>query len=181
MSASYDKGKITLQNTGVGVALGLRAAPLGTLFSDKDEAAAFDLPPDGSTVVEASGKPTKLDVRFSKFGREYWLEVPVSYAKRVPIPPVKKQLRKRSQRDATIGALKREIHERILSMKSALRNADDADKPFDLPRLTQKELAAAIEANESSVSRAIAESKERELQIMLQTVEDPDTIRKYSR
>jgi len=181
LSASYDKGKITLQNTGVGAALRLRAAHLGALFSDKDETATFDLRPDGSAVVEASGKPTKLDVRFSKFGREYWLEVSVSYAKRASIPPVKKQLRKRSQRDATIGALKRELHERILSMKSALRNADDTDKPFDLPRPTQKELAAAIKASESSVSRAIAESNDRELQIMLQTVEDPDMIRKYSR
>lgn len=181
LSASYDKGKITLQNRGIGVALRLRAAPLGTLFTDNDEAGASDLPPDGSIVVGASGKPTKLDVRFSKFGREHWLEVPVSYAKRVPIPPIKKQLRKRSQRDATVGALKRELHERILWMKSALRNADDTDKPFDLPRLTQKELAAAIKASESSVSRAIAESNDRELQIMLQTVEDPDMIRKYSR
>ena len=90
-------------------------------------------------------------------------------------------MKKRTQRDATVGALKRELHERILSLKSAIRSAADADKPFDLPRVTQKELAAAIKVGESSVSRAIAESKDMELKIMLQTVANPDMIRKYSR
>ncbi|MBN2132233.1 MAG: hypothetical protein JW741_22220, partial [Sedimentisphaerales bacterium] len=99
----------------------------------------------------------------------------------VDAPPDKKQSKKQSQRDATIGALKRELHQRILSMKSAIRQADDADRTCDLPRVTQKELAAAIKVSESSISRAIAESKDMELKIMLQTVENQDMIRSYSR
>ena len=94
--------------------------------------------------------------------------------------PAKKQAKKQSQRDATVGALKRELHMRILSMKSAVRNADRTGKPFALPRVTQKELARAIGASESSVCRAIRKSGDRELQIMLQAIEDPDMIRKYS-
>lgn len=179
--ASGEKGKIKLENIGVGAAIGLRATTPGTLFGDDDSAEAPDLHPDESIVVVASGKPTTLGIRFSKFGRDYCLNLPVSYAKKVPTPPVKKQLKKRTQRDATVGALKRELHERILSLKSAIRSADDADKPFDLPRVTQKELAAAIKVGESSVSRAIAESKDMELKIMLQTVANPDMIRKYAR
>jgi len=89
--------------------------------------------------------------------------------------------KKQAQRDATGGALKRERHERILSLKSAIRSADDADKPFDLPRVTQKELAAAIKVSESSVSRAISESNDLELKIMLKTVASIDMIRKYNR
>jgi len=77
--------------------------------------------------------------------------------------------------------LKRELHERILSMKSAIRNADDTGTPFDLPHVTQKELATAINVSESSVSRAINESGDLELKIMLQTIENADMIRKYSR
>lgn len=95
--------------------------------------------------------------------------------------PPKKQTRKRSQRDATVGSLKRELHARILSMKSAIRHADDTDVPFQLPRLLQKHLAAAIKVSESSVSRAIAESDDPWLKILLQTSEDADMIRKYSR
>jgi len=96
-------------------------------------------------------------------------------------PPVTKKPKKQTQRDATVGALKRELHERILSLKSAIRSADDADEPFDLPRLTQKELAEAIDVSESSVSRAIAESDDPWLKILLQTVESIDMIRKYAR
>lgn len=179
--ASSDKGKIKLANIGIGVAIGLRATTPGTLFGDDDTTDAHDLHPDESTVVLASGKPTTLSVRFSKCGENYSLELPISYAKRIPTPPVKKQLKKRTQRDATIGALKRELHERILSLKSAIRQADDADRTFDLPRVTQKELAAAIKVSESSVSRAIGESKDMELKIMLQTAENSDMVRKYSR
>lgn len=99
----------------------------------------------------------------------------------VVAPLVTKKTKKQTQRDATVGALKRELHDRILSLKSAVRSADDADKPFDLPRLTQKELAETIEVSESSVSRAIAESDDPWLKILLQTVESIDMIRKYSR
>ena len=99
----------------------------------------------------------------------------------VESPPGKKQQKKQSPRDATVGALKRELHERILSMRSAIRNADDTGSPFDLPRVTQKQLAAAIKVSESSVTRAVNDTDDLELKIMLQTIESEDMIRKYSR
>jgi len=95
--------------------------------------------------------------------------------------PAKKRSSKRAQRDATVGKLKRELHQRIISFKSAVRHADDGDSTFTLPHLTQKELAEAIEANESTVSRAINESGDRELAILLQTVADENLIRRYGR
>ena len=99
----------------------------------------------------------------------------------VASPPVMKKTKKQTQRDATVGALKRELHERILSLKSAIRHADDSETPFDLPRLTQKQLAEAIGAKPPAVSRAINKSGDLELKILLQTVESIDMIRKYSR
>ena len=99
----------------------------------------------------------------------------------VESPPDKKPQKKQSPRDATVGALKRELHERILSMKSAIRNADDTGTAFDLPRVTQRELAEAIKVSESSMSRAINESDDPWLKILLQTTESEDMIRKYSR
>lgn len=99
----------------------------------------------------------------------------------VVAPPVTKKTKKQTQRDATVGALKRELHDRILSLKSAIRSADDADKPFDLPRMTQNQLAKAIGAKPPAVSRAITKSGDLELKILLQTVESIDMIRKYSR
>lgn len=95
--------------------------------------------------------------------------------------PTKKQTKRQSQRDATVGALKRELHERILSLKSALRRAEDLDEVFDLPRVLQKDLAGAIGADSSAVSRAINKSNDLELKVMLQTIRDIDLIRKYSR
>ena len=65
-------------------------------------------------------------------------------------------------------------------MKSAIRDGDYIGKPFVLPRLTQKELAAAIRASESAVSRAI-NSKDLELKVMFEALGSPDLIRKYSR
>lgn len=179
--ASYEKGKIRLQNIGIGSALSLHVAPHGTLFGESDIDDECDLHPNESTLVIVSGKPAKLDVRFSKFGKDYRLELPISYATKLPTTPVKKQIKKRTLRDATIGALKRELHDRILGFKNAIRSADDTEAIYDLPRITQKELAATIQASESSVSRAIAESRDLELQILLQTIENPDLIRKYSR
>jgi hypothetical protein len=99
----------------------------------------------------------------------------------VAVPSVTKKTKKQTQRDATVGALKRELHERILSLKSAIRHADDADKPFDLPRVTQKQLAEAIGVKPPAVSRAITKSGDLELRILLQTVESIDMVRKYSR
>ena len=44
-----------------------------------------------------------------------------------------------------------------------------------------RELAEAIKVSESSVSRAITEANDLELKIMLETIENEDMIRKYSR
>ena len=99
----------------------------------------------------------------------------------VAAPPAVKQPKKQSQRDATVGALKRELHERILAFKSAIRAADDADRTYDLPVVKQKDLAAAIKATEPAVSRAISQSQDLELRVLLQTIENPDMIRKYAR
>jgi hypothetical protein len=99
----------------------------------------------------------------------------------VEAPPSKRQQKKQSPRDATVGALKRELHERILSVKSAIRNADDTGTPFDPPRVTQEALAEAVGVHPSTLSRAINESSDLELKIMLQTIENEDMIRKYSR
>jgi len=99
----------------------------------------------------------------------------------VAAPPVTKKTKKQTQRDATVGAMKRELHERILSLKSAIRHADDTGTPFDLPHVMQKELAEAIKVSESSVTRAINESGDLELKILLQTIKNEDMIRKYSR
>ncbi len=177
LTASRKDGQVALQNTGVGVALSIRATPTGTLFSDGEASIACDLRPSESIALTVSGNPTTLDVRFSKYGMQHRLELPITRVKQSG----KKQMKKQAPRDATVGALKREIHQRILSMKSAIRNADDMGVPFDLPRVTQKELAEAIKTSASSVSRAIKKSGDRELEIMLQTIENEDMIRKYSR
>ncbi len=177
LTASCTNGEVTLLNTGVGVALDLWAAPSGTLFSDEDGSSVADLPPNSSIMLPVSGSPATLDVRFTKYGTEYRFELPITYVKHSAKKPTNKQ----ASRDATVGALKRELHERILSLKSAIRRADDTGSSFDLPRLTQKELAAAINVSESSVSRTISGTKDLELKIMLQTVESQDMIRKYSR
>ncbi len=177
LTASHTNGEVTLLNTGIGVAIAVWAAPSGTLFSDEDGSSVVDLPPNSSIILPVSGSPATMDVRFTKYGTEHRLELPITYVKHSAKKPANKQ----ASRDATVGALKRELHERILSLKSAIRHADDTGSSFDLPRLTQKELAAAIMVSGSSVSRAINGSDDPWLKILLQTVESQDMIRKYSR
>ncbi len=178
-TASGDRGKITLLNDGVGIAHSVAAAALGTLFGQDGEASTLNLAPGESTVVTVPGKPETLDVRFSKYGRSYRLEVPIAYSKKSPVRPVDTQLRKRGQRDSTIGALKRELHQHILSMKSAIRQADDSGRVFKLPPLRQKDLAKAIGASASAVTRAIKDGSDRELPILLKVVKCVDQIREY--
>ena len=98
-----------------------------------------------------------------------------------PEPVKKKRTKRHGPRATTIGSLKRELHQYILSMKSRIRQADDAEKVFDLPRLTQKQLANTIDATETSVSRAFREGNDRELVIMFQTANNVELVRKYSR
>jgi len=100
----------------------------------------------------------------------------------IDAPPTgKTRARKHSARATTIASLKRELHQYIMSMKSRIRHADDAGQVFELPRLTQKMLAKMIGATESSVSRAIRHGNDLELKILLQTANDAEMIRRYSR
>ncbi len=92
-----------------------------------------------------------------------------------------KKLRKRGPRATTIDALKRELHDHILSMKSMISQAEKDDATFELPHLTQKELAGRIGEEEWTVSRAISDGSDRELAILLETAKSVEMIRKYSR
>lgn len=97
------------------------------------------------------------------------------------IVPERKVVRKQAARDAIVGALKRELHDHLVAFKSAIRAAEEAGRDYVLPRVTQKELARAISATESTVSRAIASSNDPLLKFMLDALNDPDQIRKYKR
>lgn len=103
----------------------------------------------------------------------------VSQLTDIPKELAPKRVKKKSRRDATVGALKRELRERILSLKDGIRDADDTGRTLDFPPLTQKDLAKAIQVSESAVSRAIQQSGDHELKILLETVRDPDQVRKY--
>ncbi len=86
LTASRENGQVTLQNTGVGVALAVRAIPTGTLFSDGEASNACDLRPGESIELAVSGSPTTLDVRFSKFGTERRIELPITCVKKTACP-----------------------------------------------------------------------------------------------
>jgi len=95
--------------------------------------------------------------------------------------PAPKKVPKRASRAATIDALKLELHNYILGMKSRLSQADEAGSPFELPALAQKDLAIAIGATKSSVSRALGDGNDPMLDILLKTANSEEMIRKYSR
>jgi hypothetical protein len=82
--ASREDGVVTLQNTGVGIARALSAAFSGTLFSVKEALAPADLLPTASVEVPVSGAPTELAVRFTKYGVEYDVQVPITVAEAEP-------------------------------------------------------------------------------------------------
>ena len=86
LTASRENGQVTLQNTGVGVALAVRATPTGTLFSDGEASNACDLRPGESIELAVSGSPTTLSVRFLKFGVERRIELPITCVKKTTCP-----------------------------------------------------------------------------------------------
>ena len=82
LTATREGGKVVLRNAGVGVAIAVRAVPAGTLFRKKEASSASDLPPGETMELTLSGRPTVLDVRFVKFGREYLYKLPITAAKK---------------------------------------------------------------------------------------------------
>jgi len=82
LTASRENGKVTLQNSGIGVAIAMLATPSGTLFSDKEATAEVDLCPEESMELDVSGSPASLDVRFTKYGEERRIQVPITNLKR---------------------------------------------------------------------------------------------------
>jgi hypothetical protein len=75
--AVREGGQIMVRNTGVGVALALKAMPSGTLFSNVEASDDCDLRPGEDVAISASGNPTRIQVRFKKYGAERGVEVPV--------------------------------------------------------------------------------------------------------
>lgn len=84
--ASRENGTITLQNSGVGIARCVRATPSGTLFSDSEASGEVDLCPDKTIQLVVSGAPTAMDVRFTKFGAERRVQVPITLVEPPPSP-----------------------------------------------------------------------------------------------
>jgi hypothetical protein len=82
LTASRENGQVTLRNTGIGMARAMLATPSGTLFSDKEATAEIDLCPEQSVQLAVSGAPASLDVRFTKYGEERRIQVPITNAKR---------------------------------------------------------------------------------------------------
>ena len=95
--------------------------------------------------------------------------------------PKKRPPKKRQSRAETIDALKHELHQHILSMKSMVRDADDRGCEIQLPKLTHADLAKRIGKERSAVTRAIQDKSDPMLHILWQTIRDIDAIRKYLR
>ncbi len=87
--------------------------------------------------------------------------------------------KRRRERAATIDGIKREYRKHILSMKSAIRYADEHDQTFRPPRLEQKDLAKRLGVSESSISRAIRDSNDLELRQLVEMSADADRIRDF--
>lgn len=68
--AVREDGQIKVRNTGVGVALALKAMPSGTLFSNVEASDDCDLRPGDDVAISASGSPTRVQVRFRKYGAD---------------------------------------------------------------------------------------------------------------
>ena len=95
--------------------------------------------------------------------------------------PKKPPAKKRRSRAETIDALKHELHQHILSMKSMVCDADARGRDIQLPKLTHEDLAKRIGKERSAVTRAIKDKSDPMLQILWKTIRNVDAIRKYSR
>ena len=80
--AVRDGGQIKVRNTGIGVALDLKATPSGTLFSNVEASDDCDLRPGEDVAISASGNPTRVHVSFRKYGADRVAELPVVKAVR---------------------------------------------------------------------------------------------------
>jgi len=119
--ASREDGIVTIRNTGVGIARALRAAPFGTLFSNKEVLAPVDLFPDASIQLPVSGAPTELDVRFTKYGEEHRIRLPITVAS----PPPSSKACDNSQSDRFDWARQIEL---FRATRRVLGEADTSDK-----------------------------------------------------
>ena len=84
--AVREDGHIKVRNIGIGVALDLAASPSGTLFGKAETSDVCDLRPGEHVLVPPTGSPTRIDVRFAKFGSARMAEVPVHKAPQTKTP-----------------------------------------------------------------------------------------------
>lgn len=84
--AVREDGHIKVRNIGIGVALGLAASPSGTLFDKAETSDVCDLRPGEHVLIPPTGSPTRIDVRFTKFGSARVAEVPVHKAPQTKTP-----------------------------------------------------------------------------------------------
>ncbi len=77
LTASRENGKITLRNSGIGVARAVRAMPSGTQFSSTESSPQSDLVPDNTIDLAVTGNPATLDVHFFKYGVARCIKVPI--------------------------------------------------------------------------------------------------------
>lgn len=89
LAATRENGTVTLQNSGIGVARDVSAVPLGTLFSDSEASDKVDLCPGNTIQLPVSGSPATIGVRFTKFGAERHIQVPIAVFEQFPSPPNK--------------------------------------------------------------------------------------------
>jgi hypothetical protein len=80
--ASRENGTVTLQNNGVGVARGVSAAPSETLFGATETSGEVDLCPGKAIQLPVTGSPATMGVRFTKYGADRHVQVPVVVVER---------------------------------------------------------------------------------------------------
>lgn len=91
----------------------------------------------------------------------------------------KRRKRKRSERAAAIDALKAELHKHLRAARDHAHTTRDNGNPDLLPRPTQKQLAQALKLSPSTVSRCLADSRDRELQLLWKWANDLDAVMNY--
>lgn len=82
--ASQENEIVTLQNNGVGVARSVSAAPSESLFSATEATSEVDLCPGKAIQLPVTGSPASVEVRFTKYGAERHVRVPIVVVTRPP-------------------------------------------------------------------------------------------------
>lgn len=77
LAAYRQDGHVVLENSGIGTAIGVKIKSNGTLFSEQETHIECDLKVGESLRFQLSGKPKTLDVRFSKYGTEHFIGLPL--------------------------------------------------------------------------------------------------------